>query len=650
MSVAASYRPEIDGLRAIAVAAVILFHGQLAPLPGGFAGVDVFFVISGYLIGGLILDDLAAGRFSLLRFYERRVRRIVPALVVVLTATTVAMALLADPPQLLAYAQSLLSVVLMVSNLFFGAKSGYFAPALADAPLLHTWSLAVEEQFYLAFPPLLALLWRRGWVPGGLAVLALASLALAVWLWPRDPDLAYFFPLTRAWELLLGALAVVIERRWRLSGRPLLAALGLALILSALGLQTEASAYPALPALWPTLGAALVVVFSRADRGVGRVLASAPFVALGLVSYSAYLWHQPLFALARIVLTDPPGWTVRAGLAGLTLVLAWASWALVEQPFRRPRRRWLPDRRPLFAAAGLAGLALALVAGLGWASRGNDTLWRAGHPDQARMLDLILAAQASDGPPADMAPCRFNLTRIDAAARDRIARCAKTEGPAAVVLGDSHAIDLFNALAGLSPAPFLLGVTDGGCRPSDPAAKCAYAGFADLVAERPQDFAAILFVQAGSYLMRGPDGRPGSRQIFRRLGAQEPVPPLTPDAPAIARLSAYLAGLAAHVPVTVLAPRIEPQVPPNLVLRRGCATPYTLRPGLAQAFARLDQALAGALGATVTYIPLSAQGFDIATDFLTCDALYWSDGDHWSTAGERRFGARLLPLLPQAFR
>jgi len=463
--------------------------------------------------------------------------------------------------------------------------------------------------------------------------------------------MAYFFPLTRAWELGLGAMAAHVSAFHRPRPRPLLALAGVGMILLAYLFQSKASAYPASPALLPTMGAALILVFGQAGAGVGRLLAARPLVWIGLISYSAYLWHQPLFALARTSRTDPPGWAMMAGLGLLTLLLAWATWALVEQPFRRTQGRWLPRRGPLLGAALAASLALAGVAGLGWVSQGNLVAWSARHPEQAAMLALIQQAGVADGAPADPGGCRFNLSRLDQDAKARIADCAARFGPAAVVLGDSHGIDLFNALARVSPAPFLLGVTAGGCRPSQPGPACAFDDFAALVAESPQHFGHILFTQAGSTLFLGPDGRPTDRQVFRKLPAHAAAPDLPPDLAGLSRLGLYLSGLAAHVPVTVLSPRIEPHVPPNLVMRAGCQARYALRPGQEQAFLALDQALAQALaGSNVALIPLAAQGFDMDQDFLTCETLYWSDGDHWSPSGEARFGARLLPILPGAFR
>ena len=648
-----TYRPEIDGLRAIAVTAVILYHGKVLPLSGGFAGVDVFFVLSGYLITAILLTEASEGRLSILRFYERRVRRILPALVVVLTATTIAAFALMIPSQLYAYGQSLAANILFVSNFVFGAKSGYFSPALEEAPLLHTWSLSVEEQFYLGFPLLLALLCRHSPRHLGLilGLLALASLALAEWGWRQAPDINFFFTFSRVWELLAGAICAHILHRRTLAPQPALAALGLAFILFAITSHSDATPYPSLATVVPVLGTALLILFANGKSGVGRALAVRPMVAIGLISYSAYLWHQPLFAFARLTSTDAPQAPLMVALTLATYLLATVTWALVEQPFRRRKNRLLPRMRGLFLTSAAAMALLAALSAASLLSQGNDQMWRKTHPDQARTLDLILTANKGSGPPVASRDCHFNLTQLDPAAVQRIAACAARLGPAVVVLGDSHAIDLYQAFSRLSPAPVLIGLTSGGCRPADAAPTCPYDAFAAIAADRPGWFSQVLFVQSGAYLLLGPDGRAGSRQLFTRVAASQPVGRLDPNQPAIARLIDYLDRLARHVPTTMLAPRIEPHVSPNRVLRAGCTARFALRPGQAQAFQRLDASLAAATTSrAVAYIPLTAQPFDMTSDFMTCATLYWSDGDHWSTAGEARFGTRLLPLLPAAFR
>lgn len=657
-----TYRPEIDGLRAIAVTAVILFHSQLVAIPGGFVGVDIFFVLSGYLISALLLQEMAAGTYSLRGFYQRRVRRIAPALVAVLLATSIAAWAVMIPSQLKAYSTTLLSVILFISNLVFGAKKGYFQPSEEEAPLLHTWSLAVEEQFYLLFPLLLWLMVRRAPQRVGLmvAVLFAASLGLAEWGWRHHPDINFFFTLSRFWELLAGtATALWLRRGWvGPTGRAApeaLALVGLALILAALMLQSETTPYPSVAGLVPVGGTVLLILYARPGTWVARLLTLRPMVGIGLISYSAYLWHQPLFALARVQALEGPSTGLMVGLTLASFALAALSWRYVEQPFRRKAGRWLPATHRLFQTTAAAALGLALIAGLGMVSNGNNAGWRALHPAQSPTLDILLAARSPHGPlPGDQS-CRFRLTGIGPDALARIVDCAARHGPAAVVLGDSHAIDVYEAVTQLGTAPFVIGFTGLGCHVTGPWEKCPFAALSDLAATRPELIAHVLLVQTGNWLLTTPDGREGTRQLFIRASRVKPIPPYPPDPARIARTISYLEQLARTVPVTWLAARIEPHVSVNRVLRQGCDARYTLRAGQGEVFTRLDAAIAAAIaGAKVPglrYLPLKAQPpLDLSTDFMTCNTIYWSDGDHWSTSGEHHFGPGLLAALPPVYR
>ena len=657
-----TYRPEIDGLRAIAVTAVILFHSQLVAIPGGFVGVDIFFVLSGYLISALLMQDMAAGTYSLRGFYQRRVRRIAPALVVVLAVTSIGAWALMIPSQLKAYSTTLLSVVLFISNFVFAAKKGYFQPSEEEAPLLHTWSLAVEEQFYLLFPLLLWFVMRRAPHRVGLVVTLLfaASLGLAEWGWRHYPDLNFFFTLSRFWELLAGtATALLLRRGWvgpsGRAGPEALALVGLALIGSALVWQSETTPYPSLAGLVPVGGTVLLILYARPGTWVARVLTLRPMVGIGLISYSAYLWHQPLFALARVQALDGPSTGLMVALTLASFGLAGLSWRHVEQPFRRKAGRWLPDTHRLFQTTAAAALGLAVIAGLGIVTGGNNAGWRTLHPAQGPTLDILLAARDPHGPlPGDQS-CRFMVSTLDPAALARITACAARHGPAPIVLGDSHGMDVYEALTQVSRTPFLLGLSGGGCRLTGLNQACPFAALTDLAASRPDLIAHVLLVGTGTALLTTPDGREGSRQLFTRASHVKPIPPYPPDPARIARTIAYLAKLAQTVPVTWLAPRIEPHVSANRVLRQGCAASFTLRSGQAEVFTRLDAALAAAVAEAkvpgLTYLPLAAlPALDMTTDYMTCDTIYWADGDHWSTSGEQRFGARLLAALPPVYR
>ena len=385
----AGYRREIDGLRALAVLPVILFHAGFSGFGGGYVGVDVFFVISGYLITRLIAADLDAGRFSLWAFYERRARRILPALfAVVLACLPFAWAWML-PAELKNFAQSLVGVALFASNVLFWRETGYFAPAAEEKPLLHTWSLAVEEQYYLAFPVFLIVAWRFGRDPVFylVAAAALVSLALAE-LTVRDaPDASFYLPHTRAWELLAGSLCALGQRRLGVRAHDGLALLGLVLICGAVVLFDGATPTPSLLTLAPVGGAALVVLFAQPGTLAARLLGTPILVGIGLVSYSAYLWHFPLFAFARLRELPVGSASFMLALSVLALALGWITWVMVERPFRHARSGstppLLPGRLPIFVASGAM---MAALVGIGLAVNTTDLRYQRYAPDVAKVL------------------------------------------------------------------------------------------------------------------------------------------------------------------------------------------------------------------------------------------------------------------------
>ncbi len=360
-----NYRREIDGLRAVAVLPVILFHAGLSFWSGGFVGVDVFFVISGYLITSILIAEREAGTYTLLGFYERRARRILPALFLVL-AVCIPFAWVWIPPYPFEdFARSLAFAALFISNVHFLEHGGYFDLGADLRPLLHTWSLAVEEQYYLIFPLVLVALGAFGrrkflLVFAGLAAL---SLAVAEWGWRTYPNQNFYFTPARFWELLAGSIcAVVLFQRAQMKSEGL-AALGLAMILGSSVYYDASIPFPSVYALVPVLGTCLIILFAERDTITARVLSVKPLVGIGLISYSAYLWHQPLFAFARIRSpSEVPLW-VMLGLAGVALVLAWLSWRFVEQPFRGKNPRVLPTQRGMLGASA-AGIVVFAVFGL----------------------------------------------------------------------------------------------------------------------------------------------------------------------------------------------------------------------------------------------------------------------------------------------
>lgn len=455
------YRPEIDGLRAVAVVAVILFHTNLGIATGGYVGVDVFFVISGYLISSIILRELGQKRFTFVGFYERRIRRIFPALFVVLAATTVAAWFILPPNQLQTYAQSLVATTGFAANVFFWLKSGYFGGDAELFPLTHMWSLSVEEQYYVLFPvvALIAARGRKWFMDAVMGVGLVVSLWLCLNYAPREQMMAFFLTPMRAWELLFGVFIAMHETRWRaaLTGRrfvgPALELAAVAMILVPVVVYDSATPFPGWTAVPPVLGSALLILLSRPDTLVGRVLASRPFVLVGLMSYSAYLWHQPLYALSRMQGFAGHGWPAYAVLIAATFVLAWLSLKYVEGPFR-DRSRF--TRRQIYAGFFL-GSALLIAAGLA----GHLKL---GFPERFSRQTLAVAASGAPSPLRD----QCHVEGVDARGPEGACRYFVRDSVHWAVLGDSHGVEVAYALAErLRPTDEgVLHLTFSGCQPA----------------------------------------------------------------------------------------------------------------------------------------------------------------------------------------
>jgi peptidoglycan/LPS O-acetylase OafA/YrhL len=335
-----TYRPEIDGLRAIAVLSVIFFHAGFSFLPRGFLGVDIFFVISGYLITSILLNDLAKQQFSLVQFYERRARRILPALTLVLIVTTVFAWFWLLPHELKRFGDSLFSTSLFHSNLYFAKESGYFAPDSQELPLLHIWSLAVEEQFYFVFPLLLFAAYKLSKKFGfALLVVGLVSSFCYFLLFAHKSDAIYYLPYTRAWELMLGVVCAIGLQHKSIPQasikQDILPLLGLLLIYLAMAVKLKYSPFNlGFVTLQACLGTVLLIYFCRAHGLVKHILSAKWLVAIGLISYSAYLWHNPILAFSHVKFGYQDGSEVGYLLVMLSLLLAWASYKFVEQPFR----------------------------------------------------------------------------------------------------------------------------------------------------------------------------------------------------------------------------------------------------------------------------------------------------------------------------
>jgi peptidoglycan/LPS O-acetylase OafA/YrhL len=461
-----TYRPEIDGLRAVAVLSVLFYHAGFGFLPGGYVGVDIFFVISGFLITGILYEDLHAERFSLTYFYERRIRRILPVLLVVWLFSVVMGAVLMLPSELLDLGKSLTSSALFVSNVFFYYTSGYFDAPADSKPLLHTWSLSVEEQFYLFWPIVLWLVYRvRRRIPIWLvlAAVSIASLALAERWLEWSPSRAFYLLPSRAWELALGALLAVYGHvvRVRKGALELVSIIGAGLIIASLAMLSSKSRFPGVAAAPACIGAGLIVWSGIQGRPwVVRVLSFSPVVLIGLASYSLYLWHWPVLVYTRSVLDRPltpqETWVVLAAI----FVLSFLSLKLVETPFRRSSPGSMGDvsRARVLTAGGLGIATFALVGQIvildaGW-------LWR--YPEAVREM----FAQAESFNPRSQG-CTGTMNASKNAAVCSFGAKTNGGGYDLVVFGDSHADAFVPALEAAALKNKLFGrqVTHSGCPP-----------------------------------------------------------------------------------------------------------------------------------------------------------------------------------------
>lgn len=351
------HRPAIDGLRAVAVLPVIAFHAFPAWLPGGFIGVDIFFVISGYLIAGLLLDEIdQTSKINLARFYERRARRILPALIVVMAVTAIAGVLLLLPSALRDLGRQVAYSSLFVSNLL-GVSQGYFDQANELRPLFHTWSLSVEEQFYVVFPLVLLLVAPRLARRQLLLLLVIACVGLlAASILSGTTDRSFYSSAARGWELLAGAICAAMARPVE---RPWLGVVGLTAVVASFFLFDGSTPWPSFFALLPVSGVALILLHGTERGAVAGLLSLAPFVFIGLISYSAYLIHQPLFAFARVLGASTPAMLAALSLA--TLALGWLSYRFVETPWRRRRAPTAPARYRLLAGSLVVLICFAAV-------------------------------------------------------------------------------------------------------------------------------------------------------------------------------------------------------------------------------------------------------------------------------------------------
>lgn len=513
------YRPAVDGLRGIAVLSVILFHIDPGLLPGGFVGVDVFFVISGFLISLNILREVAEGRFSIGDFYRRRIKRIAPALLLVLCATVIAAQWFLGAVDAERAAESGLWSLLSLGNVYFWLHqdTSYFAAASNEKPLLHLWSLGVEEQFYLIWPLVLLACAKvdRTLLALGMAVVALGSIALAAHVYPTDASFSYYMLPTRAGELLIGAIVAVIVMRWpvllRRTGATVAASVGLILLVVSLFWIDERVPFPGWTALLPTLGTALLIYSDHCGRSwVTTLLTVRPLWWVGLVSYSAYLWHWPLLAFWRYGYREVEP-TAACALFALTFALAWATYRWVETPARRFNGSVLRVACMQFALPASAVALFCLVA-----MRLDGLTFRPGDREELRPVSAYEYV------------CQVDRLDAHVLTDPRCVTGARDMQPSVLLLGDSNAAHYIGMLTVIAEhmGVAIRNATVSSCPPidQDPSGLVDAKRLADCRASQAALAQAVpayrTVILAGSWTGYAPGVVDAAAQTARRLASE----------------------------------------------------------------------------------------------------------------------------------
>lgn len=643
------YRKDIDGLRAVAVSIIVLFHFGVSSLSGGFVGVDVFFVISGVLITKLILEDIRQGRFSLGNFYHRRVRRIAPSLLATLALTLAGGYFVLSPAHFEDLGLATQATVLSLSNVLFWTQAGYFDTNAIYKPLLHTWSLAVEEQFYFVWPLLLVFLVKKATPSrallclGGLSVVSLVS---AEFLVSRDPAAAFFLPLFRIYEFGFGAALAMTGRIARSeTGAHLASVVGLALIIGAGLGYSEHMRFPGLSALVPCAGAALLI-YSGPQGIMNRVLAIRQIRYVGLISYSLYLVHWPMLVYFAYYRGVPDTWMEIVVLSGGALALGAIFYHFVETPFRQKGSAgfWISGKQLGVSVAG-AALMITLLGGRidemhGYPNRLSG--------EMRALQDRITSVDAERKADVRLTTCHFTP---DTAARlvEDMSGClpTKTEN-AIVVIGDSHAADVWAGLAAAYPDRTIVQFTGAGC---DFGHGVAAEGLIDRshcsglqtvserwISENSEGIVAIIYSQRAASMLRGNPSKDGAT--------------LAPDTEKLVALETALRRVAAHgAQVIFWGPRHEfhPALDvavarfPNLDALKAVYANLDLKP-----YTDLDGTLAARFQESpVTYASSLVPLCDPDCPLILNDGIpVIIDYGHWSPSGARLAVSRIVRNTP----
>jgi peptidoglycan/LPS O-acetylase OafA/YrhL len=638
-----SYRPEIDGLRAVAVLPVLFFHAHLPFFQGGFIGVDVFFVISGYLITSIIVEEIEGRKFSIINFYERRARRILPSLFLIITFSMIASPFFLNPAQLENFGHSVVAVNFFVSNILFWQQSGYFGTASETSPLIHTWSLAVEEQFYIFFPIFLLLVLRYARKYLGLAIILamILSLTIAEWGWRNSTEANFYLLPTRTWELLSGAIVALVLRNGCLDVLSNGVKNGISLIsftvlLSSLLFFNPNIPHPSLWTVLPVFATAGVIATSSNNNLVGRILSGKIFVSVGLISYSLYLWHQPLFAFAKLSVPENELPITLLFLILLSFALAFLSWKYWERPFRNKN---IASRKFIFKFSIFGMLFLSAI-GL-FTSLYSDQIFFGIYPEKYANYKIIEEAASTKNMMIN-SECHIWSENFTNSFISRFQSCSIKYGKAVFITGGSHGMDLYNSIALGSDYPFIASVSRGFCRAhkflgQENFNKCHYDDLIKFAKNNSKNIGYIIYTQT-------PD------RLFIKSFNEAKAGDLSIES--VTEVINYLLKLreisGTNVYMVGMLPLLDKELD-SLLLSEDISTQLDIlvsnrNINLAKYIDSIF--MAKAEKASINYVSkIDAMGIDLSQDLFVNKSITYSDKRHLSTVGEKIFGKRLVAYL-----
>lgn len=640
------FRKDINGLRAFAVIGVLLFHFNASWMPGGFAGVDVFFVISGFLMTGIIFRGIEQENFSILNFYVARANRIIPALALLCLVLLVFGWFYLMPIEYKVLAKHAASSIGFLSNFIYWREAGYFDAASHEKWLLHTWTLSVEWQFYIIYPLVLVAMRKFLSIKAMKSILIMGTVLgfiFSVIATYKLPNSSYYLLPMRAWEMMIGGVAYLYPFTLQENRKKLLERVGLVLVVGSYFLISAENAWPGYLASFPVIGSFLII---QAQRNDSIMTSNIVFQKIGTWSYSIYLWHWPLVVI--IYTFKLPEYYIYLGMA-LSILLGFLSYKYVEKikfPRSFPNILSYLKCKPIYIA-GIVGVLCSVI----FATNGANGWFKMQDAITKKTYFVIENSNAESkgwnagvGGRQDFSECRFNTQDLTLEVKNRIKNCEKSYGPGYLILGDSHAEDLFGMVTYKFNDKFIVGLTSTKqCRPHTPNKQCQYMDVEKFVAENNKVFKHIIYEQAGFYLLL--EGvEKGSRQMYADLDLSETVQDINVDKAHIQKVSEYLGKLSNYTSVTWFGSRAEPHITNKQLLNKGCNYKYKLRENQLESFYLLDKELESTLQAKTNLKFLSqnkVMNFDFSKDLINCDYKLWDDGDHLSKKGEEVLSGRL---------